>query len=31
MTTSVSASSLQFLKNLKENNHKDWMQNHKKE
>ena len=31
MTTSVSPSSLNFLKKLRQNNHKDWMQEHKKE
>ena len=31
MTTSVSPSSLNFLKKLRQNNHKDWMQDHKKE
>ena len=31
MTTSVSPSSLKFFKKLRQNNHKDWMQEHKKE
>ena len=31
MTTSVSQTSLNFLEKLRENNHKDWMQDHKKE
>ena len=31
MTTSVSQTSLNFLQKLRENNHKDWMQDHKKE
>ena len=31
MTTSVLQKSLNFLQKLRENNHKDWMQAHKKE
>ena len=31
MTTSVLQTSLNFLQKLRENNHKDWMQAHKKE
>ena len=31
MTTSVLQTSLNFLEKLRENNHKDWMQDHKKE
>ena len=31
MTTSVLQASLNFLEKLRENNHKDWMQDHKKE
>jgi uncharacterized protein (TIGR02453 family) len=31
MSTVIPKSSFQFLKNLKKNNHRDWMQEHKKE
>ena len=31
MNTVIPKSSFQFLKHLKKNNHKDWMQEHKKE